>query len=242
MPKTTLPDPRLNRTRHECKFVVPPRNLLRVGALLDHVCAADPAFPTNVIKSLYFDTDRLDLLRQKQASEFLKRKVRIRWYVDPRSGTPGAQAYLEVKSKQGAHGDKRRRPLPVSAAEFDRDPLTAAEMLLRQADSDAQLADTLQGLLPAGVIQYQRRRYIEMSEGFRIALDSDIRASSLNRALLRERRESRPSVAVLEVKGERTRGLPSSLSMLYGWGVQKAAFSKYAACLDEEYPMEMDPR
>jgi hypothetical protein len=207
----------------------------RVRALLDHLCVADPAFPANIIKSLYFDTDRMELLRQKQASELLKRKVRIRWYVDPVSGAALPQAHLEIKTKNGARRDKQRLALPVPAAEFDRDPVAAAREL------DGALSSRLHGLQPACVIQYLRRRYIEMGQGFRMALDTDIRASSSNRALLRDMRESRPAVAVLEVKGAGVRELPPSLSSMHLWGVRKAAFSKYAACLDGTYPMEADP-
>jgi hypothetical protein len=241
MSTAALTHPSSSSARHECKFIVPVRNLARVQALLNHLCATDPSFQSNIINSLYFDTDRLELLRQKEASEFLKRKVRIRWYVDPLTGTPGPQAFLEVKTKQGARGGKVRTALPIPAAAFDRDPLAAAETLSPHLLEGTGLEGVLRDVVPACVIQYRRRRYIEMSTGHRIALDSDIRACSLNRALLRERRESRPSYAVLEVKGPGARDLPPSLSLLHRWGVEKSSFSKYAACLDGEHPMETDP-
>ena len=208
---------------------------------MDHVCAIDPAFQVNVIKSLYFDTPRFDLLRQKEASEFLKRKVRIRWYVDPRTGDPGSDAWLEIKSKRGARGHKRRLRLPVGAGRFDHDPVAALKHLDQEIDPASEPMGFLRGLSPAFVVQYRRRRYIEMSEGFRVALDSEIRATSVNRALLRRRRVSRPAFAVLELKGAGARTLPDSLSMLRRWGVRKASLSKYAACLDPDQERETDP-
>ena len=241
MPATAPTRSSPNAIRHECKFVVPIRNYSRVEALLDHSCATDPAFQTNIIKSLYFDTDQLELLRQKQASEFLKRKVRIRWYVDPQTGAPGPNAYLEVKTKHGARGGKKRIALPIPAAEFDCDPLAAANKVSSDMLEGTDLEGALRGIAPACVIQYRRRRYLELGQGHRIALDSDIRSSSLNRTLLRGLRESRPSYAVLEVKGAGARELPPSLRILHQWGVRKAAFSKYAACLDGEHPMETNP-
>ena len=101
MPTTPATATRPPRVRHEGKFVVPQRFLPVVEAVIEHVCAPDPRFRTNIIKSLYFDTQGLDLLRQKRASELLKKKVRIRWYVDPQSGAPGPEAYLEIKCKDG---------------------------------------------------------------------------------------------------------------------------------------------
>lgn len=241
MPIPSLDQPPDQRVRHETKFLVPARCFTRVAAWLEHQCVPDPAFAENGVKSLYFDSGRLALLRQKQASELLKRKVRIRWYVNPRTGRPDPGAMLEAKIKDGARGWKHRIPLPVDTAELDADPLGVVQAWLSRVDPAEPKRGWLQGLQPVCVIRYVRRRYVAVSGGWRIALDSAIRAESLNPLVLRGHRARRPGSAVLEVKGPGARGLPPSLAFPGHWGVRKASFSKYAACLEGDDPLETYP-
>lgn len=218
--------------RHETKFSFPRAYAPLALEWLRHSCAEDPRFPANGIHSLYFDTPHLESLAEKENSEYLKRKVRIRWYTDPSGANPGDRAHLEVKAKEGARSWKRRIPLPCKVERLCMDPLGAAAALnLHEWSADA--ACPMHDLYPACVISYVRHRFIEMSTGSRIALDTEIHPSHLNPALFRARTGTVPNVCILEVKGPDAGGLPPTLLPLCRFGLRRASFSKYAECLNQ---------
>jgi hypothetical protein len=225
---STAPETRL---RHEAKFVLPQYRVPAVRAWLDHCCARDPAYGENIISSVYFDTLQLDLLEQKEQSEYIKHKVRIRWYTELSGSALSDRAYLEVKGKQGARTHKRRIPLPVRVSALDRDPIgTAVSVDLAEHITDTARND-LRRLLPVCVVRYRRRRYIEMATGSRIALDHAIEGLHANPRFRLRRPAAASDAAVLEVKGPGAHALPPTLHALVRFGVRKTSFSKYAVCV-----------
>ena len=218
--------------RHERKFVCPAARQETVEAWLDHHCAPDGIFRHNLVFSLYFDSPDLALYDRKNNSDYLKWKVRVRWYGEA-DGTGFSEAgYLEVKAKEGALSRKTRVRLPVSGRELDRDPFAAG--------ADLALAEVLEAhpwpagdhLAPLCVIGYRRRRYVEMATGLRLALDTEIAARRVNGALPLRPMPRPLEEAVLEIKGRGADGLPPALLRLQPVaGLRRDAFSKYGECV-----------
>jgi hypothetical protein len=88
---------------------------------LKSLCQVDGQFPTAIVHSVYFDTRDWQLLRDKLESNFIKHKVRLRWYSDPATGSIDQTAFLEVKRRVGSQREKRRLPFPLSGPELSRD-------------------------------------------------------------------------------------------------------------------------
>jgi len=77
-------------------------------------CRNDPEFPRNIIASIYYDTRGWKFLREKVDSDYLKTKVRVRWYHNPETLELEENAFIEVKSKTGAPRSKFRLKSPFS--------------------------------------------------------------------------------------------------------------------------------
>ena len=63
--------------------------------------------------TVYYDTPRLALLGEKIGSDFLKTKVRVRWYAG-RDGRPGDALFAEAKFRVGSQRRKVRHRLPYT--------------------------------------------------------------------------------------------------------------------------------
>ena len=188
----------------------------------------DPAFRAGCVTSLYFDTPTLDLYGQKRNSNFLKMKVRLRWYEANTTAGGTVPCYVEIKKKIGVQRTKVRVPI-----EFPADVLRTrlfADQSVRDAPAIAD--ESLQGhpLVPLIVVQYERFRFIEPLTGCRIALDTAIRCPTANPAIFTGLHPVRLPVGVLETKGE-LRELPITLLPISGH-LRREAFSKYATCCE----------
>ena len=218
--------------RFEHKYVLPDENADHLRTWLDHVCATDPRHADNVIHSLYFDSGSLDSAEEKFQSTFFKTKVRLRWYTDE-EGTPfEPAAYLEVKTKQGRRTRKHRARIELDVDRLRSDPVGfGAEMdlldLLPWLDRD-----TARRLRPVCVIRYHRRRYVDMRQGMRVALDWRIGASHANPAFrFTGRCPFALKWAVVEVKGRGMPGEPPLPAGLPAMRLFRTAFSKYGECV-----------
>jgi hypothetical protein len=193
----------------------------------------DPEQPEGVVNSVYFDTPGLALYGQKRASEYLKFKVRLRWYGDAEQAAAGSAipCFLEVKRKVGCLRHKQR-----TATRLPRQ-LLAGKALDRP--EIAELADLAienrypeyAPLVPMAHIRYRRRRYIDGATGARVALDWDIACLWFNDSFLPLEAPVRLDRGVLEVKGTMRhllRSLDPVASLLH-----KSAFSKYAQCIEK---------
>ena len=65
---------------YETKFVLDQCAEHIVRHWLSRVALPDPHYPANVVSSIYFDTHDWRYLNEKENSDFLKTKVRLRWY------------------------------------------------------------------------------------------------------------------------------------------------------------------
>ncbi len=199
----------------------------------------DPSHPAGVINSLYYDTQDLALYHQKRSSEYLKFKVRLRWYGDLTGKPDGAvQAFLEVKRKIGATRRKQRTPVKLRASSLAGGDFDTEEVAGLANHAFENGFPVYMPLRPAAHIRYLRTRYLDPSCGARIAMDSNIRCEWFNQALAPLQPPAMLDSGVLEVKG-RMRHLPRSLEPI-AFLLQKYSFSKYAQCLEKlTYPKEL---
>ena len=121
----------VSRPRHEIKFVGPARAAPFAAASLEAVCAPDDEFPGNIVHSVYFDTPDLASYAEKANGDYLKTKLRLRWYARSaarRHADGGAwTAWLEVnytfRAREGTDWSAIRSDLEALA------PLTALSVL-----------------------------------------------------------------------------------------------------------------
>jgi hypothetical protein len=210
----------------EVKFVLEQGRGPFARQLLDALCRADPSYPAAVVSTIYYDTARLDLLGRKLDSDYLKTKVRLRWYGDLEGHVAGERSFLEVKSRIGSVRTKQRVETPLAASRVGLmclDDPSLVDVLTLLAPVAPELPA---GLRPALLIQYHRYRYVEPLSQARISLDTEIRAPRADPRLLRHDYPVALPAAILEVKGD-SEDLPRSLRPILHLGARRLAFSKY---------------
>jgi hypothetical protein len=221
--------PLVESLERELKFVLPASRADFAARLLQTVCQPDARYPDADVWTVYYDSPGFDSFDEKVNSDYLKTKIRLRWYAAPGAAGEGP-VFLEAKQRVGNRRDKIRVRLPVTA-----------EMLAgrRLEDPAFQLAADLlaaKGILlgpdwqPMLALRYRRRRFVDVSSGTRVSLDSDIASVAVNRRHLFARSLGPLRIAVVEVKG-RTDVLPGVLRPLIPVGLRKESMSKYAALL-----------
>ncbi len=217
----------LGSLEHEVKYIVPAAAGPSLAAWLGGVCRPERAYPPGRVVTVYFDTPDLALLGEKIDSDYLKQKMRVRWYA-PLDGPGRGPAFAEVKRRVGNRRDKPRMPLPVDASELERwrldDPrwLALAETVARgELGAGRNLSPVLR-------LTYTRRRFVEPQGTARVVLDTGIAATAAHPriggqvpALL--------DLAVLEAKGASAE-LPPVLRPVVRFGARRGAMSKYLAC------------
>jgi hypothetical protein len=200
-----------------------------LGAWLSAILIPDPTFSVGCVTSLYFDTPAWDFYDQKRNSDFLKTKVRLRWYEGAVEEWESVPCFMEVKKKVGALRTKLR-----ARVEFPRRVLNHSlftDAAVRDAPVLADPSFQGQPLVPLVQVQYERRRFIDPITGARVALDTGIRCLKANPAFLPQTGPVLLSVGVLETKGV-DRRLPSTLAPL-ARHFRREAFSKYAVCCEQ---------
>lgn len=214
---------------HETKFIL---NNIAANVIIQWLQSRnqpDPEFPAGIISSIYYDTWDWHFLREKVNSDYLKTKVRIRWYADIDSAEPDDKSYLEVKYKVGSRRKKIRIRTDysgswLSSVSLDDPSLLKIPHLLRSHGV------VIHGhLYPVFQITFKRRRFTEPVTGMRLCLDYDIRAPRVNRQILPRTHPFCLQNAVFELKGKIDE-LPNVLHQLTAMGCWKQSFSKYSAC------------
>ncbi|MFH1277785.1 MAG: polyphosphate polymerase domain-containing protein [Candidatus Eisenbacteria bacterium] len=200
----------------------------------------DRRFPFGRIVTLYYDTPSLDFYYQKRNGDYIKAKVRLRWYdaADPgdEGGTGPASApveipcFFEVKGKCGALREKERLALRLPDEALRTDPLhhpAVAGLTARLPELSFRAPGPL---VPVVEIRYDRRRFVDPASGTRVALDTAIRCTRANGQLIPGIPPVRLGVGVLELKGNRW-DAPRALGGL-GLRLTRESFSKYGRCCD----------
>jgi hypothetical protein len=211
----------------ELKFALPHGRVDAARRWLDAICRRDPQFPAAVVWTIYYDTPDLASLGEKINSDYLKRKIRLRWYADI-TGTPSGPAFVEAKSRVGTHRAKVRVQVPYAAeslAGWDlQDPrLRSLPLLLREHGVVVQ--DLWQPVLR---IRYRRDRFIEPASRARVSLDAEIAAAAVSPRIRSAADNTAMAGGVLEVKGA-SEALPLALRPLLQLGARKCSYSKFLA-------------
>ena len=159
----------------ELKFTLPAALVHLARRRLDNVCRRDVQFPAAVVWTIYYDTPALVSLGEKINSDYLKRKIRVRWYSDLEGRVTGP-AFVEAKLRIGTRRSKVRARLPYPAEEIAtwdlQDPrLQSFPLLLREQGISGQ-----ESWQPMMLIRYRRDRFVEPLTRSRVSLDADIAA------------------------------------------------------------------
>jgi hypothetical protein len=201
-------------------------------ACLRASCLQDPAHPRDQVTSVYFDTIGLQHLGEKVNSDYLKTKVRLRWYGEVRDADPDLQVegFIETKNKVGVRGEKTRQSVTVPA----RDLLVASngcagiQQVFETAGGGAT-DGSLGRLFPMIAIGFQRDRFVEPISGSRISLDTRIGFTWVNPAFFPPSGPRTHRQGVLEVKNQ-TGALPETFSGIRHRLNKRDSFSKYEEC------------
>ena len=214
-------------SERELKFLLPSARADIARRWLDRVCRRDAEYPSAVVWTIYYDTPHLASLGEKINSDYLKRKIRVRWYSDL-NGTVSGPAFVEAKSRVGNRRIKARAVLAFPAAEIARwglqdRRLLAFPLLLQEHGINAR--ELWQPLM---LIRYRRDRFVDRSSGCRVSLDSEIAPVAVNPRFVSAAAPVRLPSAVLEVKGPADE-LPPALRGLLQLGIRESSFSKQLA-------------
>ena len=209
---------------HEIKYVMPAASAGPAEAWLNAVCRPERGFPPAWVCSVYFDRPDGGLLDEKINSDYLKTKLRIRWY-EPLAGAPTGEAFLEVKRRAGTSREKHRIGLGVPAAEVRSWSIADPRWLGLLPPASGLVGGPLGPVLR---MRYVRTRFFDGPSGARLALDRMLTVTAMHPAL---RPGPLPAVvpwAVFEWKGS-TPDVSPTLRGLVGFGAHRRAFSKYLA-------------
>jgi hypothetical protein len=196
---------------------------------LEFHAVRDREFYFSPILSLYYDTPGLRLYQEVCNGDYLKTKIRLRWY---QREFPAEQetvnCFLEIKRKFGARRYKRRQLLALGRGCLSGDLFSRGAILaVPEALPEVRLAAG--GILvPILIVEYERFRFVDPRSGSRIALDIRIGCPRANAAYLPGAAPVHLSNGVLEVKGALDT-LPEWLRPMQGH-LRKQSFSKYAHC------------
>ena len=220
------------KNEHEIKFVVNNSKSYQVIEWLKRTCTIDSKFPIEIVSSIYYDTWRWRFLNEKLNSDYLKTKIRVRWYSDITNRKHSDYSFAEVKLKTGDRRQKIRIKTPhtgqwLSNTRLDDTKLLAIPSLLRYKGIVLK-----ENVFPVYQITYKRMRFIEPFEGLRVCFDYDISAPRVNKYMFPGSYPFVLRVAVFEVKGGVSE-LPDNLHPLTDIGCKKASFSKYSSCFQK---------
>jgi hypothetical protein len=218
---------KVSAPRHEIKFVGPAREAPFAAATLGAVCPPDDEFPTNIVHTVYFDSPDLTSYEEKANGDYLKAKLRLRWYARPGAGRMSGEAWtawLEVKLREGSRGFKRRKrlELPGPSPLDGLDPERLGAIALTHLGSPRR---------PTCWLSYSRTRLRGPDGVTRLSIDRDLRVEWIASWVRTRPRWAGPPVFVVEVKGP-SGAVHPGLSSLIVRHARKRAVSKYALCLD----------
>jgi hypothetical protein len=217
---------------HEMKFVINNGRAHQVITLLRSRCRPDPEFSSGTVSSIYYDTRNWSFMGEKINSDYLKTKVRIRWYSDLSYTYHFDTSFAEAKFKIGGRREKVRIKTPysgewLSTVQLEDPRLLGIPHMLRTVGVTFN-----QDLFPVFQISYKRLRFIEPFTNSRICIDYDITAPRVNWYMLPKSNPFKLYTAVFEVKSELSE-LPETLYPLTDMGFRKSSFSKYSACYQQ---------
>lgn len=199
---------------------------------LSHMCLPDPKYPIGKLNTLYYDTFDLKFYREKINGDYLKTKVRLRWY-DEIDNTPPKKVFLEIKMRDGSARKKVRKILPIDSITHKRPAFEDVFFRKLIDEFSKDFHDKIPfDLFPVINIKYERRRFFCPFSGARVCLDTNITTNWINMMILPGYDSSFIPFTVIEIKDAKMVEIPW-LKELYNMRFLNRSFSKYGSCIDE---------
>ncbi|MBN2403210.1 MAG: VTC domain-containing protein [Spirochaetes bacterium] len=216
----------------ELKYIIPNSRASHILIWLKTNCIPDPEFAEATVSSIYYDDRQWTFLREKINSDYLKTKIRLRWYSDISYIYHYETSFMEAKFKIGGRRHKIRTKTSytgewISAQNLENAALMEMPYLLQDKGYYPQ-----KQLFPAFQISYKRSRFIEPFTRSRICFDYDIRAPRINYLMMPKSNPAVLQKAVFEIKGKEEE-LPVTLYPLTDLGCKISSFSKYSVCYQQ---------
>ncbi|MEC9465177.1 MAG: polyphosphate polymerase domain-containing protein [Myxococcota bacterium] len=171
--------------RREFKYLVPDSKAREMAQSLRSVCSLDEfagADKSYTIRSLYLDSDQLDLYWANEREQDERFKARIRSY-PPSFG----KAFVEIKARYGDSIRKTRCPLPIESwAEIVQNP-TSHHLEQVGLAKKAVLERFLyfvqaKALQPNMLVEYDREAYFSLVDDYaRVTFDRGVRSQEQTR-------------------------------------------------------------
>jgi hypothetical protein len=213
---------------HEIKYLVPASAASSLIAWTASACLRDERYPPARVHTVYYDTPGLALLYEKIDSDYLKTKVRLRWYAD-RHGRAGA-LFAEAKFRVGSLRQKVRVRLTARGNHASTLPLHDRTWLDWLEALRAQSPPLPAALAPVLGLSYTRHRFSDAARGgARVTIDEGIALDRLNGSFIRGRIPGALPHSVFEYKGRRP-DLPAAFAPVVRFGGRRGSWSKYLAC------------
>ncbi|MCD4665197.1 MAG: VTC domain-containing protein, partial [Bacteroidales bacterium] len=153
---------------HETKFIISNNKSRQIIEWLRCSCREDPEYPAGTVSSIYYDTRNWGFLAEKNNSDYLKNKIRIRWYSDISNKKNFEKSFIEAKFKIGNRRKKVRYLTPYSGTWLSRCRLDNPQLLEIPFLLGKEGIVLNQSVFPVYQISYKRLRFIEPYTGFRI--------------------------------------------------------------------------
>ncbi len=214
---------------HEIKCLVPVSRSVSLRAWLAAVCPPERAHPPGLVCTTYYDTPRRAILGEKINSDYLKTKVRVRWYATLDGRPDPTAVFAEVKYRVGNRREKVRVRLGADPADLASQPLRSPRWFSLVDPLRAVASHLPPRLEPVLSLQYARYRYLDPASAARLTVDDEITVTAFNETRSTGRVPARLPVAVFEYKGRRD-ALPSHLAPAVRFGARRASCSKFLAC------------
>ncbi len=192
----------LRAERYERKFLVQEMTLPQVRAVVRlHPGMFYAPYPPRYVNNLYLDTVDLENYYDNVHGAVRRRKVRLRWYGEPRGeiGRP----LLEFKVRDGLVGRKHTYPLAGFTLDEGFDD-RRWQQAAASSELPAAVQHGLRGLHAVLLNRYLRRYYVSRDGRFRLTLDSELAFYRAHDALGSRfvHRQADPWSVVVELKYE----------------------------------------
>jgi hypothetical protein len=229
LPSVVPPRRPVASLEREIKFLVPAGRSASLRAWLASVSRPEPRYPPALVCTTYFDTPDLSLLGEKIDSDYLKTKVRVRWYASLAGDPDGSPVFAEVKYRVGTRRDKLRVRIDADPSVLDATPLHSPIWVGLVDRLRAQAPAVPSRLQPILSLRYARYRYLDIATAARLTVDENITVTALNRTRVVGRVPAQLPVAVFECKGAHD-DLPRHLGAVVRLGARRGSCSKFLAC------------
>lgn len=201
-------------------------------AWADHCLLPDARYSTGVVSSIYFDDQSMSSYFEKRNSDFVKSKIRLRWYDGHDKSGVGAnvQCYLEQKGKLGPGTHKKRKAVQVNRRLLEKPFSNRAALHGILAQGDTVPHPDLSDLMPVVLIRYRRRRYFDAESESRVSIDTSITGFTDEQQVWAQTQQVSLDSGVIEIKGN-GRHLPAQLQSIASL-LCRESFSKYGRCCE----------